>query len=136
MLGKRCSLMLFLRGLPQDLTHKKLKLFVQGAVKDLDRDAFSVKATVCTCSIIRISDPDCGECELFGLVEIQPAKAAMHAIEVLNGKDLNGELVEVRRYHHRTPLRERRLQPSSLAPPNKRKGERRRTNLRFELVST
>ena len=126
MLGKRGSMMLFLRGLPENLTRKELKAFIQSAVKSAGNRSFSFKATVCTCTILRITDRSNGTVEHHGLVEVQPAKAAMQAIEELNGKELKGVPIEVRRYHHRTPLRDRRRNKIAYDQAECRQQERRR----------
>jgi len=68
------------------------------------------------------------------LVEVQPAKAAMLAIEELDDTELKGARIGVRRYQHRSPLRDRRKSPSNVDGPDSRQDERRRKNLRIELV--
>ena len=127
--------MLFVRRLPQDLSRKALRVLIQGAIRDPGRHAFSMRASVCGCSILRITDSASGDSEVHGLVEVQPAKAAMRVIEALNGKQLQGSELEVRRYHHRSSLRERRQKTSVGRADNHRQGDRRRKNLKIELVS-
>jgi hypothetical protein len=127
-------MMLFLRGLPEDLTRREFKAFVQTAMKGLDSRTFSFKANVCSCAILRITDHTNGGVEHHGLVEIQPAKAAMRAIEELDGKHLKGARIEVRRYHHRSPLRDRRGSKKELGSPDNRQKERRRGNVKIDLV--
>lgn len=134
MLGKRGSVMLFLKGLPDQITRRELKAFVQGALKDSGRRLLTSKPTVCNCAILRITDPERGNSELHGLVEVQPAKAAMLAIEELDDTELKGARIGVRRYQHRSPLRDRRKSPSNVDGPDSRQDERRRKNLRIELV--
>jgi len=46
MLGKRGSVMLFLKGLPDQITRRELKAFVQGALKDSGRRLLTSKPTV------------------------------------------------------------------------------------------
>ena len=135
MLGKRGSVMLFLQGLPDHITRRELKAFVQGALRDTGQHFLTLKPSVCNCSILRITDPDRGESELHGLVEVQPAKAAMLAIAELNDKELKGARIGVRRYQHRSPLRDRRKSASHVDSPDNRQVERRRKNLRIELVN-
>lgn len=135
MLGKRGSVMLFLSRLPHGVTRKELKAFVQSALHGDTRLPFARTTAVCNCSILRITDPTNGSSELHGLVEVQPAKAAMQAIEELNGKELKGTPIEVRRYHHRSPLRDRRTPGAPVQEAEKRAGERRRKDLRIELIS-
>lgn len=140
LLGKRGSVMLFLRGLPQDLTSRELKSYVQAAVRDPNPRAFAFTAAVGNCSILRLTDRTTGASELHGLVEVQPAMAAMRAIEELNGKELKGVAIEVRRYHHRSLLRDRRQDQvpfgnaDTVEDADNRRQERRRRNLKIELV--
>ena len=135
MLGKRGSVLLFLRGLPQDLTKKELKGFVQAVVKATADRPRLLKAAVGNCSILRITDPSNGACELHGLVEVHPATAGMRAIDSLNGQTLRGAKLEVRRYHHRSLLRDRRRVQNGAADAEQRRQERRRSNLKIELVN-
>jgi hypothetical protein len=126
--------MLFLRGLPADLTRKELKTFVQTAVREPGVRGFTLKNAVCNCSIVRITDPGSGRSEIHGLVEVQPATAGVRAIEQLNGQELKGARIEVRRYHHRSLLRDRRQETEGIGAEN-RSGERRRKNLKVELLN-
>ena len=135
MLGKRGSVMLFVRGLPKDVTRKELKTFIQGTVKEVDNRPFSLKATVCNCSILRITDPDGGTDEYHGLVEVQPAKAAIEAIDILNRRKINGHELEVRRYQPRSLLRDHRAGVVGYGAYTDETLERRRRNLRIDLVS-
>lgn len=135
MLGKRGTVMLFVRGLPADLTRKELKAFVQGAVRDSGGRSFTLRAAVSNCSIVRITDPSSGVSEVHGLVEVQPATAAVRAIEQLNGQALKGARIEVRRYHHRSLLRDRRQETETSSESENRLRERRRKNLRIELLN-
>ena len=135
MLGKRGSVLLFLRGLPQELTRKELRGFVQAAVRGVRDRPTLLKATVGNCSIVRITDPANGVSELHGLVEVQPAAAGMRAIEHLNGNTLKGVAVEVRRYHPRSLLRDRRQGEQDSADADSRRRERRRSDLKIELIN-
>jgi hypothetical protein len=64
LLGKRGSVMLFLRGLPQDLTSRELKSYVQAAVRDPNPRAFAFTTAVGKCSILRLTDRTTGASEL------------------------------------------------------------------------
>lgn len=136
MLGKRGSMMLFLKGLPEKLTRRELKAFVQAAVSSASNRAFSFNANVCACSILRLTDRSSGSVEHHGLVEVKPAKAAMQAIEDLNGKEFNGVRIEARRYHHRTHLRDRRRNRIALDRTENRRDDRRRRDIKVDLVGT
>jgi hypothetical protein len=127
--------MIFLRKLPEGVTKKELKNFIKTTVKELDSRPFSLKTAVCNCSILCISDPESGTREYHGLVEVQPATAAMRAIEALNGKRLRGQPVEVRRYRHRSPLRDPREGLLGYALGESWGGDRRRQNVKIDLIS-
>jgi hypothetical protein len=135
MLGKRGSVMLFVRGLPEDVSGKELKHFIQTAVRELDSRPFSLKATVCNCNIVCVSDREDDSRNYHGLVEVQPAKAAIDAIGALNGRELRGHKIEVRRYQHRSPLRDQRDEPAGYTGESADLYERRRRNLRIDLVN-
>jgi RNA recognition motif-containing protein len=135
MLGKRGSLMLFVRGLPKGVTRKELKQLIQSAVNQLDKRPFSLKAAVSNCSILCISQPHEGASEYHGLVEIQPAKVAIEAIRVLNGMEFRGQKLEVRRYQHRSLLRDQRCaQDHDREEATGGIRERRRQNLKIDLA--
>jgi len=134
MLGKRGSMMLFLRGLPENLTRKELKAFVQESLKNRSNRSFASKAHVCACSILRLTDRTSGSVEHHGLVEVQPARAAMQAIKDLNGKVLNGARIDARRYHNRTALRDRRRNRIEHVQQDNRREERRRRDIKIDLV--
>jgi hypothetical protein len=92
------------------------------------------KAVVSNCSILRITDPLTAASEYHGLIEIQPAKAAMRAIDELNGRELNGKKIEARRYYNRSLLRDRLQHGSGMDGAKGGRQERRRINLKIELV--
>jgi hypothetical protein len=96
--------------------------------------SFPFKASICTCTILRLTDQANGTVEHHGLVEVQPARAAMRAIEDLNGRVLRGAQIQVRRYHHRSPLRDRRRNKIAHDHPENRLKDRRRANIKIDLV--
>lgn len=134
MLGKRGSMMVFLRGLPEGLKRKELKAFVQASVRSRDDHSFYLKAKVCNCAILRITDRSNGDVEHHGLVEVQPARAAIRAIDELNGTVLKGTRIQVRRYRHRSPLRDGGTNTFVQEQTDSRPQERRRSNLKIDLV--
>jgi hypothetical protein len=135
MLGKRGSVMLFLRKIPEGVTRKELKAFIRSAVKELDNRPISLTKAVCNCTVLCISDLENGSREYHGLVEVQPAKAAMCAIKALDGKKLKGRPVEVHRYRQRSRLLTQRDGSIGNALGAGAGIERRRRNLKIDLVS-
>jgi hypothetical protein len=138
MLGKRSSIMIFIRDLPGSLTPKELKAFVLAGVQAARARSAAIRGTVASCTILRMSDPKSGVEEYHGLVEVQPAKAAIHAISELNGRELRGRKLEVHRYHPRSALRGRTFQSMTTTSPEAGdSGEAdRRRNLKIDLVNT
>ena len=138
MLGKRSSIMIFIRDLPANLTPKELKAFVLAGVQAARARSAAIRGTVASCTILRMSDPKSGVEEYHGLVEVQPAKAAIHAISELNGRELKGRKLEVHRYLPRSALRGRTFQSMTTTLPEAGDGGKaeRRRNLRIDLVNT
>jgi RNA recognition motif-containing protein len=137
--GKNGSVVLFLRNLPYNVTRRDLKLFIQTELRKAGIRGNPLLNLCSNCSILKITDPAAATHEYHGLVEIQPARIALLAIGALNGKQLAGSAIEVRRYRHRSPWGERRnrtdeRRDSGVEPPPLR--ERRRPNLKIELVET
>jgi RNA recognition motif-containing protein len=127
-------MMLFVGRLPTNVTRKELKAFIQRTLRRSGEGRFLLKSNVSNCSILRLTDRTNGTCEHYGLVEIQPAKAGMRVVECLNGKDFKGAPIEVRRYHHRSLLRERRQARNATAESDGRSKERRRRTLTIDMV--
>jgi len=128
MTRKGASFLLFLPSLPESATRKDVKQFVRDGLAESGYHGLALFGAVTRCSILCVTDPVSGKSECHGLVQIRPAKAAMQAIEALNGKELLGSKVEVRRYHQRSGL------PSALASAAQK--ERRRRELKLDLVET
>mgnify|MGYP001025961580 FL=1 len=128
MTRKGASFLLFLPSLPESATRKDVKQFVRDGLAESGYHGLALYSAVTSCTILCVTDPVSGKSECHGLVQIRPAKAAMQAIEALNGKELLGSKVEVRRYHQRSGL------PSALASAAQK--ERRRRELKLDLVET
>lgn len=141
MRGKYGSVVVFLGGLPADLTARELRTFVQNVIQGEGKRRLRIGRSICHCSILRITDLDTGEIDLHGLVEIRPAVLAMQAIERLHGVELLGQRITARRYRQRSPLGSRRPPaPPGVNDANDREtaagpAERRRRNLKIELAS-
>jgi hypothetical protein len=137
--GKNGSVMLFLRNLPPNVSRRDLKAFVVTQLHQAGIRGTPLRHLCANCSILRIVDPDLDTVEYHGLIEVQPARIAMRAIQVLNGKRLRDTPIEVRRYRHRSPWGERRNRAdyqdgaTVVAEPLR---ERRRPNLKIDLVDS
>jgi RNA recognition motif-containing protein len=136
MLGKRSALMVFFRGLPENTTRKELRQFVIPAIKNTPERHLALKGSVLSCTVLRLTDPASGAREFHGLVEIQPAKAALHAIALLNGQELGGRRIEVRRYQPRSAVSRRRLGSALAEDLEDGIDDERRRNLKIDLAGT
>lgn len=139
--GKNGSVMLFLRNLPPNVSRRDLKTFVVAGLRQAGVRGSPLLQMCANCSILRIFDPAQGTTEYHGLVEVQPARIAIQAIDILNGQALGGTPIEVRRYRQRSPWGQRRQRRPAqgggegsgavVAEPLR---ERRRPNLKIDLV--
>lgn len=136
--GQTGSVVLFLRGLPPNTSRKDLLAFVRNALREAGVRGMPLISLCSNCQIMRLTDPAAGTVEYHGLIEVQPARIVLQAIQILNGRELKGTSIEVRRYRHRSPWGERRLRRQGsegagavVAQPLV---ERRREGLRIELV--
>ena len=99
---RNVGLLIDLPALPAGVTCKALREFVRAGLADAGYRGFALVRAVSECSIIRVTDLVTGESTLRGMVRVWPAKAAMTAIEILRGRPLLGQPVEVRRHVHAT----------------------------------
>ncbi len=135
--GKTGSVLLFLRNLPIDFSRHDLRDFVESELNQAGIRVTAFRNPCSNYSILRITERSSGVQEYHGLVEIRPARTAMRAIEILNGKLIGGKPVEVRRYRHRSPLNTtfgraqgRVLLKDGVPTPM----ESRRRNIKIELL--
>jgi RNA recognition motif-containing protein len=135
MSGKSGSVVLFLRNLPIDFSRQDLKKFVQSELKKAGIRGTPLRSPCSNYTVLRITDRSSGTREYHGLVEIQPARIAMQAMEVLNGKMIAGKPVEVRRYRHRSPWGRHAAQGEQTSAEDFRVAiESRRQNIQIEVV--
>jgi hypothetical protein len=113
--------------LPPGVTRRALKQFVRSGLSDAGFRGLALARAIPDCSIIRITNTATGRTRLQGLVRIRPAKAAMLALTALQGRELLGEAVHLRRHIHRTVFAD-----DGAGQPGGAK--RRRDAFRIELV--
>jgi hypothetical protein len=139
MSGKSGSIVLFVRHLPRNVSRRDLKAFVHSELRRVGVRGTLLLHLCSDCRILRVTDTAKGSQQYHGLVEIQPAGLALQAIDLLNGKQLCGKPVEVRRYRNRSPWGQHRARLADDAsgtnemPPMI---ERRRQSLRIDLVES
>ena len=120
---------LFLSAVPPGATRKELKRFVREGLVEAGYRGFGLLLAISRCSIFRLTDPVTGKSECHGLVQVKPASVALKAIDILNGKQLKGAKMAVRRYHQRGNI------GYSYAWP-RRLQERRRDALFIDLIDS
>lgn len=128
------SVTLFIRNVPPDTQIPELQDFVEGGFRGWSRMFRWLwrNPRVEGARILILRNRDTDECELHGLVTIHPHTAIASVLRELDGKLFNDAPVQVRRYHKRSPLNDRRLQrnqSAALPQGNRRTGDRRRKDL-------
>jgi len=142
MLGKNGSVVLFIKGLPESTTQGDIKALFDRLSSPRWRIRLTGPAGLCSCDIVRITSRESGQAEYHAMAEVQPAKLALRAIRELNGALVHGQRIELHRYHHRSPIRDRRRDQfesesqiqSGDSDANRRALERRRGSLQIDLV--
>jgi hypothetical protein len=128
---------IFLRRIPAGSSKADLWSAVQRAIAP--RWYFPLRRTgvIQGCQILKIEDRTQKRTEFHGIVEVQPEHAAVSAMLKLNGCRLLGQVVEAREWRERSADRDRRKQgtdASALAFPERRRQERRRSDLQIEFL--
>ncbi len=139
MRGKRSTVVLFVGGLSTDVSSRELKSFMAERLNAMgfrSRTVFS--GLIGDCNIMRMTDPESGEIEFHGLIEIRPAGLAMQAIDILNGTLFKSGPLVVHRYRQRSPLQQRQSAAHGAngdRQPRWKKEERRKA-LKIDLVGS
>ena len=137
MRGNSVTVALFLSPIPPNTSRRDIKSFVQQELARAGVCGLPLFNLCTNCRILCITDLTAGTIEYNALVEVRPARIAMQAIQILNGKDLNGSPLKVRRYRHRSSWGEHRHRSDPIrggALVAQPLVERRRANLRIDLV--
>lgn len=129
-------MLVFIRLLPESVTQNDLRKFVGKAIRSPWQSLFFPSSRICSTEIRKLSNIMNHSVEYHGLVDIEPAKAAVKVIRKLNRTPLKGKEVEVRKYYQRSVLRDRRGEKA--AGPysdDRRRQDRRREAMLAERVS-
>ena len=124
---------IFLRQIPKGITCKELDKFVCKG-----RQPFGMffplasHVKIKRCEILRIFNPGAKITEYHGLIQIEPVKAALPLIERLNGRELQGKPIEVRKYYRRLSYLDRRI---IFSEREERQESRRQDRRRDRLTS-
>ncbi|MGA7981721.1 MAG: hypothetical protein WCA32_16045 [Chromatiaceae bacterium] len=128
---------IFLRRIPANTSKAHLQSAVERAIAP--RWYFPLRRTgvIHSCRLLKIEDLARKAVELHGLVDVRPDQTARSAIMKLNGRKLAGKVVEAREWRERSPGRDRRkasTDASQLPFPERRRRERRRSNIVIEVL--
>jgi hypothetical protein len=125
---------IFVRLLPEAVSQSDLRHFVSEGLHP-NWFGFSANGQILAMEIRKLTNRETFSTEYHGIVDIEPAKAAMHAIQKLNRHSLRGKDVEVRKFYQRSALRDRRQhQEGEGISEERRKKDRRRDNMLEERV--
>ncbi len=128
---------MFIRMIPPSVTSGELSRYIHKGTGGWLSRLFSSQGRVNRTSIIRVTNPSTHSVEYHGLVDYKSATSAQAAIKSLNRTILKGVPVEVRKFYHRSELRDRRTGQSDREHElfnELRKGDRRRSRLAVEPV--
>ena len=127
---------IFIRQIPKGTSREELRKFVtKGQKPSWMFLPIPSRTKVKRCEILQIFNPGAKTIEYHGLAQIDPSKAALPIIARLNGCELKGKPVEVRKYFRRSSHRDRRrsLDVRALEHDNRRQ-DRRRERLRKKVM--
>jgi hypothetical protein len=116
---------IFLRRIPANTKHAEISEFVSPA---LNRGFFRKAGRIINVEILALQDTRIGTIEYHGLVTLDSDAAAQSAVRGLKNRRLNGRLVVVRPYYHRSWYNDPRQQQDSVNENmlEKRRSDRRR----------
>jgi hypothetical protein len=116
---------IFLRRIPANTKHIEITEFVSPVLK---RGFFKKSGRILNVEILALQDMRVGTIEYHGLVTLDSEDAVESVVLGLKDRRLNGRMVLVRRYFHRSWYNDQRQKHSQVAEVliEKRKGDRRR----------
>ncbi len=129
---------LFIRGLPDGTAPADLRQFAEQLLAPAWYRPFAPKAAVKSCTVLKIRDLDANTVEFHGLLEVQPAMAALQAVKTLDGKRFHGRSIAVRKWQIRSELNDPRKRSGTAEEgpaAERRRGDRRRTKLLIETYT-
>jgi len=99
---------IFIRGLPSDTSPMSLRKFAEALLKPPWYLPMRQRIGIKSCVVLKIKDLERKAVEFHGMLEVTPYKHALDAIERLNREEFNGRLLQARKWHDRTSLKDRR----------------------------
>jgi len=131
-------MLVFIRMIPESVTTGDLRHFIDKGIVSLRNYIFGRQGAITSILIFRVTNPKTHSIEYHGIVNVEPARSAQAAIRRLNRTHLKKMPVEVRKYFHRSPLRDRRAGQSIREHESfndLRMRDRRRSRLTVEAVA-
>ena len=136
--GGKENMLVFIRMIPESMTRRDLYRFVDRALPTSWFPLSTKKGRIRSLDLIRIINHQTDSIEYHGLVDIEPAVTAHKAIRRMNGSRLMDRVIEVRKFYHRSKLRDRRSGRSPTDLPrteDRRMKDRRRCDLSINKVA-
>ncbi|OOZ37745.1 hypothetical protein [Solemya velesiana gill symbiont] len=129
---------IFISNIPEGINHRDLTRFIDRSLNPGMKGSLSPNRNqVPHCELMRITDRDTGQRQVHCLAEITPENILMHVTEQLNANLLNGKQLEVHKYQHRSPNKDRRkpgYNGGAHFSLEKRWPDRRHHNLSIEIL--
>ena len=121
-------MMVLLKNIPIGTNHNEIKSFIQPA---MNGGLLKAKGNLSKLEILALNDKNTKQVEYHAVAQIEPEKAALRAIQTLNGLTLRGKPITVRQFHVRDPKNDRRREShgESSIHKEKRVNPDRRRNL-------
>ncbi len=129
MAGKNGCISLFVSELSNQHSPGEIKSLFQKAIRQVFPEC-----GILFCDLLQITDQDLKRSEYHAMLSVQPAKAALWAVQRLDGTLMDGRRIRVRRYQTRNPLRSASNGDTGESYPNSK--ERRRSRLMIDLVKS
>ena len=122
---------IFLRRIPANTKHIEISEFVSPALK---RGFFRKSGRILSVEILALQDTRIGTIEYHGLVTLDSETAVQNAVRSLKNRRLNGRMVVVRPYYHRSWYNDPRQQQSVVNETFLEKRKRHRRQGRYLQV--
>jgi hypothetical protein len=102
MSGKSAAILFSIGNLPPQVTRKALKAHLQQTVYNVGGSGFRLAPAICSCNILRLTDPTTGLVTHQALFAVKPARLAFEVAAALEATPLRGIKLRVSRYRHGT----------------------------------
>lgn len=124
---------IFIKEIPATTTQRSLAQFLNKSLGNHKILNIFSSTELKQCSVLKITDPGTGESEFHAVAEIESSKPEPETLRLLDGQQLQGRRLEVRKFHHRATSAEAWQYNPIDKQQEIRRCDRRRDNLQIEL---